>query len=143
MEIVTGPAEHWFLSADLPILKLSKVKFTGNEGSIEPKETPKVFYLGVNWMIGDVLKERLHLLKNFFIKGMVKFDKKPLDSYGFGIGYRFPAVRVLGLDMSAFSVFMSWLWTKEETEDKKTGLTKRQMQLGFGFNLDKALSWIK
>ena len=90
MEIITGPAEHWFLSADLIVLKLSKVKFVSSQGAIEPRETPKVFYLGVNWMIGDILKERQNLLKNFFVKGMLKFSKKPFDSYGFGIGYRFP-----------------------------------------------------
>jgi hypothetical protein len=143
MEIITGPTEHWFLSADLIVLKLSKVKFVGNQGTIEPRETPKVFYLGVNWMIGDVLKERQNLLKNFFVKGMVKFSKKPFDSYGFGIGYRFPGVKVLGIDISSFSVFGSWLWTKEQQEEKAEELTKRQIQFGISFNLDKALEWVK
>lgn len=143
MEIITGPTEHWFLSADLIMLKMSKVKFVGDQGDIEPKETPKIFYLGVNWMIGDILKERQNLLKNFFIKGMVKFSKKPLDSYGIGIGYRFPKVKVLGVDISSFSVFTALLWTKEQTEDKTKELTKRQFQFGLSFNLDKALGWIK
>lgn len=143
MEIITGPTEHWFLSADLIMLKMSKVKFVGDQGDIEPKETPKVFYLGVNWMIGDILKERQNLLKNFFIKGMLKFSKKPLDSYGIGIGYRFPKVRILGIDISSFSVFSALLWTKEQTEDKAKDLTKRQIQFGVSFNLDKALGWIK
>jgi hypothetical protein len=143
MEIITGPAEHWFLSADLIVLKLSKVKFVGSQGTIEPRETPKVFYLGINWMIGDILKERQNLLKNFFVKGMLKFSKKPFDSYGFGIGYRFPKVKVLGIDISSFSVFGSWLWTKEQVEDKTKELTKRQIQFGISFNLDKAMGWVK
>ncbi len=39
----------------------------------------------------------------------------------------------------------SWLWTKEQLEDKsKMGeLTKRQVQFGISFNLDKALGWVK
>ena len=143
MEIITGPTEHWFLSADLIVLKLSKVKFVSSQGTIEPRETPKVFYLGVNWMIGDILKERQNLLKNFFVKGMLKFSNRPFDSYGFGIGYRFPKVKVLGIDISSFSVFASWLWTKEQVEDKTKELTKRQIQFGISFNLDKALGWVK
>jgi hypothetical protein len=143
MEIITGPAEHWFLSADLIVLRLSKVEFVSNQVTIEPRETPKVFYLGVNWMVGDILKERQNLLKNFFVKGTVKFSKKPFDSYGFGIGYRFPEVKVLGIDISSFSVFGSWLWTKEQLEDKSKELTKRQLQFGISFNLDKAMGWVK
>ncbi len=142
VEIITGPAEHWFLSADLIVLKLSKVEFVSNQGTIEPRETPKVFYLGVNWMIGDILNERQNLLKNFFVKGMLKFSNKPFDSYGFGIGYRFPKVKVLGIDISSFSVFGSWLWTKEQLEDKSKELTKQQIQFGISFNLDKAMGWV-
>jgi hypothetical protein len=54
----------------------------------------------------------------------------------------FPKVKVLGIDISSFSVFGSWLWTKEQLEDKSKELTKRQIQFGISFNLDKAMGWV-
>ncbi|MGE5343462.1 MAG: hypothetical protein ACM3SY_18490 [Candidatus Omnitrophota bacterium] len=143
MEIITGPTEHWFLSADFTAAKLTKVKFITSQGAWEPRETPKAFYLGMNWMIGDILKERQNLLKNFFIKGMLKFSKNPLESYGIGIGYKFPKVRVLGIDISCFSAFAALLWSKEQSADQTKELKKRQVQAGFSFNLDKAMGWVK
>jgi hypothetical protein len=143
VEVVTGPSEHWFLSTDLPVVRLSNVKFVQAKGTLEPKETPKNIYLGLNCMIGDILKERQGLLKNFFVKGMLKFSKKPLDGYGVGIGYRFPKVRPLGIDISSFSVFAAMMWTKEENDAKTETLTKRQILFGVSYNLDKALGWVK
>lgn len=141
--LVTGPTEHWFLSADLPVAKLSEVKFVQDKGTLQPRETPKNFYLGLNCMIGDILKERQNLLKNFFVKGMLKISKSPLDGYGVGIGYRFPKVRPLGIDISSFSIFAAVIWTKEENEAKTETLTKRQILFGISYNLDKALGWVK
>ena len=145
MEIFTGPTEHWFLSADLLLLKLSQAKFDMDHGTIKPRETPKVFYLGINWMIGDILKEKQSILKNFFVKSMMKFSKKPFDSYGLGLGYRFPSVKVLGIDISSFSVFSAIVWTKETVvkDDISNTLTKRQIQFGLSFNLDKIKEWLK
>ena len=141
--MITGPREHWFLSADLTVAKLSQVKFNADKGTTEPKETPKQFYVGLNFMLGDVLLERRALWKNFFLKGMVKFSKNPLDSYGIGIGYRFPPVKILGLDISALSIFGALTWSKENSETQAGKLTKYQWQLGISYNLDRALSWVK
>lgn len=145
VEVVTGPSQHWFLTTDLPVAKLSKVKFVQgkDKGTIEPRETPKDFYLGLNCMIGDVLKERQNIFKNFFIKGMLKLSKRPLDGYGVGIGYRFPKVRPLGLDISSFSVFAAIMWTKEEDVANTEKLMKRQILFGTSYNLDKAKGWGK
>lgn len=143
VEVVTGPAEHWFLSADLPAAKLSDVKFVQAKGTLEPKETPRNIYLGLNCMMGDILREQQSIFKNLFIKGMLKLSQKPLDGYGVGIGYRFPKVRALGIDISSFSIFAAMMWTKEENDTKTETLTKRQILFGIGYNLDKALAWMK
>lgn len=130
--LTTGPTEHWFLTADLPVVKLSQLKFVQDGGgTIEPRETPKHFYLGVNGMIGDILKEKPRFLQNFFIKGMLKISKAPLDGYG------------VGVDISSFFIFAAILWTKEENEDKTAKVTKRQIMFGIGYNLDKAMGWLK
>jgi hypothetical protein len=142
-DMITGPQEHWFLSADLTVVKLSDVKFTTDKGTVDPQETPKQFYVGLNFMLGDILSNRQALWKNFFFKGMIKFSKNPLDSYGLGIGYRFPPVKFLGLDISALSIFGALTWTKERAGTQAGKLTKYQWQLGISYNLDKALSWVK
>lgn len=143
IEVITGSTERWFLSADLPVAKLSSVKFVQGKGIIEPRETPKEVHIGLNCMIGDILKERQNLLKNFFIKGMLKMSKRPLDSYGIGIGFRFPKIRSLGIEISSFSIFASVIWSKEETEDKTKNLRKHQFLFGISYNLDKAMGWTK
>jgi hypothetical protein len=143
VEVITGSREHWFLSTDLPVAKLSDVKFVQDKGTVEPRETPKHLYLGMNWMIGDILAEKQNLLKNFFFKVMLKMSRAPLDGYGIGIGYRFPKVRLLGIDISSFSMFASFIWTKEEIENKTEELKKRQFLFGISYNLDKALGWVK
>jgi len=145
VEIITGSSEHWFFSADLLLQKLAEVKIVSakDKESLEPRETPKEFHLGLNWMIGDIFNEKRGLLKNLFLKGMVKFSKSPLDSYGFGVGFRFPGIKILGVDLSSFSIFSSVIWSKEQSEDKQQKLKKRQILFGISYNLDKALGWSK
>ncbi len=82
------------------------------------------------------------LLKHLFLKGMIRAAKKPLDSFGVGLGYRFPEVNVLGLDISSISIFAALVWSNEELEDKSE-IKKRQILLGISYNLDKALKWLK
>jgi hypothetical protein len=57
---------------------------------------------------------------------MVKFSKNSLDSYGIGIGYRFPPVKILGLDISALSIFGALTFSKENTGIQAGKLTKYQ-----------------
>lgn len=139
VEILTGPREHLFLSADLPVEKISDFKYSEDPGSFEPKEKPTEFYLGLNWMFGDVLSEKQALWKLFFFKGMLRFSKSPLDSVGVALGFRFPEVRFLGFDLSSFSVFYGVIWTRQEDNDKR----EPKWSFGFSFNLDKALGWLK
>lgn len=143
VEVITGPREHWFLSTDLPVAKLSDVKFVQDKGTVEPRNTPKHLYLGLNWMIGDILAEKQNLFKNFFFKVMLSMSRAPFEGYGIGIGYRFPKARLLGIDISSFSIFASLIWSKEDSEDKTEELKKHQFLLGISYNLDKALGWVK
>ncbi len=143
--LTTGPQEHWFLSADLLVNKISEVKLVEKDkvNTIEPKETPKSFFLGVNFLLGDILKEKQVFWKYFFVKGMLKISKTPWDGYGVGLGFRFPQWRILGVDISALSIFGAMVWTKEENADKSVKFTKRQMLMGISYNLDRALDWVK
>ena len=144
LEIITGPSEHWFLSTDLLVRKLSSVKFVNEPYSIEPRETPKKFYLGANLMIGDILSDNQHPLKNFHIKCMILISKNPLDSYGIGIGYRLPKLGWFGADFSVFSIYASMIWAIDENEvDGIENIKKRQILFGISYNLDKALGWLK
>lgn len=145
VEIITGDAEHFFLSADVPFKKTAELKYNETNGTIELKDKPTEFYLGINFMFGDLTAERPNLsLKNFFLKAMFRFSKRPLDSYGFALGYRFPEKKILGLNLSPFSVFWGYIGTKEEKIDE-ADKSKRKFKPTFGlsFNLDKALEWIK
>lgn len=147
IEILTGKSEHWFLSADLQIKKASDLKYDADTHKLEPQETPEQFYLGINYMFGDALDEKQSLLKQLFIKAMFKFSKKPLDSWGIALGYRFPRSKFFGLiDLSSFSIFGGAAWSKikeEKTDGSTESKTDFQWIFGISLNLDKALGWIE
>jgi hypothetical protein len=139
--VVTGPTEHFYIAADVPIYKTKDVKYDSTGHTIGTKEDPSTFYAGVSFLVGDVLSDHRKPHENIVFKGLVKISKHPLDSYGIGVGYRLPAINRFGFELEAFSPFLSYLWTRE-TSNNVTN-TRGHVRAGISLNLDKALGWIK
>jgi len=144
--IITGPAEHWYLSADLPIRHFNELKRNDTSGLIEPAKTPTTFFVGVDYALGDILGESQSWRRDFVLKGMLKFSKQPLQTFGIALGYRGPALSSLGLSFEVVSPFAGYFWSRPEVPEGSSGAeTKLQgtFQFGFSFNLDTALGWAK
>jgi hypothetical protein len=141
--LINGPPEHLFISADVPVTKVSQVKYDNTGHAIGTKATPTTAYAGLNLMAGDVLAAtRDRWFDGFMLKGMAKLAKRPADSYGGGIGYRFPdAWKAFGYDLNNLSVFVAYLRTRTVTNGTKT--FSNDVRGGISFNLDKALDWFK
>src|SRR5207253_1995503 len=99
--VVTGPTEHLYIAADVPVYKTKDVKYDSTGHTVGTKEDPSTFYAGVSFLLGDVLSDHRKLHENIVLKGLVKISKHPLDSYGLGIGYRLPALKRFGFELEA------------------------------------------
>jgi hypothetical protein len=154
LTLVNGPTEHAFISADVPITKLSDVQFDSTGHSIGTTGTPVRPHAGFNFMVGDVLDTlRPHWYDGLMAKGLVLISRRPTDSYGIGAGYRFPSEWApFGLQLDNLSVFAAWMRSRVASAATGSGATaaglpslrsKEGVRFGLSFNLDKALDWVK
>jgi hypothetical protein len=148
-EIITGPNEHLYISADIPVNSVNQLTIDESSNTLVPEQTPKEIMLGVNFMIGDILSDRQNRSKHLVIKLMFEFSDAPLDMLGFGIGYRFPQkFELMGFHLDAFSPFVAVVWNKEAGMNSAGNLEEDRdynsdLRVGISFNLDKAFSWVK
>jgi len=140
--LVTGPREHLFLSADLPVTRVSELKLTDGT-TIAPSKDPTSFYIGINYALGDLLSKARAVNDYLFLKGVVKAaTNRPLSSVGAGLGLR--GFSVAGIDFDIASPFI--LWTSSRLEDDNgvaTGERATAVRWGISFNLNRALKWGK
>ena len=147
--LVTGPAEHWFLSADLPFRRFQELKLNSETNVVEAAEKPTRFFVGLNYSLGDLLSERpAGWRQSIVFKGSVLAGKHPLDSFGFAVAYRGGILSSFGIKFDTVSPFAGVYWTRNdvtpttEAPGTKTAL-KSTIQVGFAFNLAEALAWTK
>src|SRR5439155_23644879 len=77
--ILSGPAEHWFLSAD--VLLTAKTKLANSDNGPTVQKPPE-FYVGFDFLLGDLPSESRPWWGNFVLKGMIKAARRPTDSFG-------------------------------------------------------------
>lgn len=120
--IITGPTEHWFLSADARISKVNELRYDSSTKSVMEKKKSGNGYLGVNYMIGDVLTDHgIASLDNVGVKLLVNAHDKPLDSIGMGLSYQFKA-NILGTDKPvSFAAFAAYFRQKGGNGARDTG----------------------
>lgn len=137
--ITTGPIEHGFLSADLAVNSIKQLKL--ESGQLVPKDNPSTFYVGFDYMMGDVLAETSTFPDGLTFKALVEASKDPTNSFGLALGMRFKNVKLPGISLDTFSPFAGYFWTRNDT---LTGHKyKGDWRAGISLNLDKALNWVK
>jgi hypothetical protein len=147
--LVTGPAEHLYLSADLPVDNVSAVKYDEATGAVASRSAPATFYGGLNYSLGDIgLEKASWSWSSVSIKLMMQISSKPLDGLGAGLGFRLPATEVWGFKLNALSVFGAAIWLREDSSVSGTPAVvetryKAKLRAGLSLNLDAALGWIK
>jgi hypothetical protein len=147
--LVVGPVEHWFLSADLVVTKVTEVKYDDATKTLQSKDTPTHFFGGLNFSLGDVASSRTTFdADGLALKALVGISSRPLDELGVAIAYRFPDVHVLGFDLNTLSVFGGPIWSKVDGQDASGAVLKRdhysgKLRAGISFNLDRALDFLK
>ena len=145
--IITGPTEHLFLSADVPITKVKELKYDDTSHGFVTKDAPTAFYAGFDYTLGDVLTtDQKAPWEGIVFKALLKVSKRPLDGYGVAIGYRSPNFGIFGMTLESFTPFVGYFRTKVDDKDASGNVIQREkngIRFGVSFNLDKALEWTK
>lgn len=133
--LVIGPAEHLYLSADMPVTDIKQLSYDEATHQVVEKEKPATVYLGVNWMLGDVfapVEWNSHWWQRLSLKGMAKVSKHPGESLGAGVG----------LNLGVVEVFAAHLWTKDDPAVSGPNLgTTESTALGVSFNISRGIGW--
>lgn len=146
--VTTGPTEHLFLSADVPLNSINKLEYDDASAQLVERDPPETFYVGLDYQLGDLLSPRRGGLKGLVLKGLLQMSKRPQDSFGVAVGYRVPDLSLLGLSLNTFSPFAGVVWTREdrvtaEGEPRRNAARTRDYVVGISLNLDRAMGWLK
>lgn len=151
VNVITGPEEHWFLSADVVTKGANELKYDPVARTITEKEKPQQLYLGINYMRGDIYGEHDRWsLDRFVYRMMLSGSSRPLDSFGVALGYRFGAGR-LEKEVGGFMLSVAAVWAKREeiaatVGDRDVveshGHGKPSFRVVMSYSLDSALNWL-
>lgn len=137
MTVVTGPAEHWYLTADMPVSDVKQLKYDSASNTVVEKQKPASIYLGINYRpLGDVLSDypSADFKNNLALKLLLKASSKPSESMGFGIGYSF----------SFAEIFVARMRTKNDESVPGSNLGYRDSTVfGVSFDIAKGIGWLK
>jgi hypothetical protein len=99
-EVLLGPSEHWFVSADFSIDKAS-ASLGETPTPDEEQLKAKSFFVALNFALGDLIADResriqrRNFLKEMLIKVQITPSKTPWEAWAVGLGvrgYRFKTI---------------------------------------------------
>ena len=145
--LVTGPSEHWALSANAVLNQVKEVKVT-DDNTFDVKDTPDKFLIGLDYYFGDLMSDwrGSSFAKNLGLKLLVEGSTRPGDRLGVALTYRGDAGP---LSLKLISPFAGALWTRStELDDEGKIISRGDLEgpewvFGLSFNLDRALEWLK
>ena len=147
-KLLTGPNEHWFLTADVPVTSAETFAFDEDTDQLDLVEEPSRFYVGIGFLFGDLASETRSFFGNLVLKGMVTLSKRPLDSYGFAVGFRGSYLKRFGVDFETLTPFVGYTYSLEDAVNsagqvKEKSRRNKQFRFGVSLNLDRATSWME
>jgi len=145
--LITGDTEHWFASIDVPLSSADELKYDSATSQLVEKEVPSSYYIGFNYMIGDVLSDDLSWTDKLTGKIMLKASSRPLESVGLGLGYRLNELKFGSKKLGSTMFFVGSFWDKEDKLDgavvKEDEKYSQNWRIGISFGLDKLSEWTK
>jgi hypothetical protein len=151
-QLITGRAEHWFLSGDALVRGADEVKWDSASRTLVPQDKPQQLYVGINVMWGDVYSKYKPWSKDRWVgKLMLQPTKKPFDNVGLGIGYRFADGDLLQnsktVDHTGAVLFVGHFWTRSDQVDAAGAVSKgryeKSWRLGVSYSLGSLLQWLE
>lgn len=150
--VISGAAEHWFLSGDVLAKGASQLKYDFDTRAVTHKDKPTQIYLGINYMFGDVYGTLPGLDARRTVLKLIATPNKELNSVGVGLGYRLPSKftfstsKIDSVDHSGVVIFVARLWTKGEALDGTTVVDDNRRlastRVGISYSIGTALGWL-
>ncbi len=149
LPLVTGPKEHWFITGDAIVRGVKELKYDPDSKTIVEREKPQQLYLGINYMMGDVLRKYpWYSGERVVAKFMFLPNKHPFDSIGAGIGFRVVDGVFKDNDISGgLVIFAGSFWSKNDAVETSTGaVTQRgrsqSWRFGLSYDVSTLLGWL-
>ena len=143
--IYYGPEEHLSLGIDLPVNNRKVLKYDETSQSLQPKDDAPQVYLSLNYTIGDLLEAPSGLKNRLSVKVMARASRRPLDSYGVGIGVKLDGMMPLGVELKGFSIFGGYFRTRVDAiTDGAVQVnegSKNSWRAGISYDLGTGLKW--
>jgi hypothetical protein len=152
LSLITGPKEHFFLSANVANTTAHQFKYDETKQSLQPVAKPKEFFVGIDYTIGDILDDskqsRLRSFRDGLYVGLtLEGSSRPFNQLGVSLGFRHNPLGFVTFD--AVSPYIAIIWARSDrlsgspaspNIDYKYG--KGKVVYGLSLNLDKALGWV-
>jgi hypothetical protein len=159
-QVVTGPPEHWFVTGDAIVRGVKELKYDPTAKTVVERDKPQQFYVGFNYMFGDVLTKYHQLAwQRGVVKVMLSPTKKPFDSVGVGLGYRLIDGAFHRLDdttdagakgdiSGGLVLFVGRFWSKNDKVDATTGAVtqggrSQSWRVGLSYDVSSLMGWLK
>jgi hypothetical protein len=132
-EMVLGPSERWFFSADFS-LSLTGVKLGETPTADAEKLKNKDFFIALNLAAADLLADRdarlqrRSLLRELLIKLQVTPSRRPWEAWAFGVGLRGARARAILWNMDVVHPYFT---VGRQTVDDEA---QWRTVVGFGFD---------
>lgn len=151
--LITGPAEHLFLSANAAMTQARQVKYVESGRTLEPDRKPSEFLIGFNYSVGDLFEEDETASMGSFMRGMylgflVEASKRPFNQISGVVGFRrnLPLLDRY-LSFNTVSPYAGLVWLRNDRRETagseiRSSYGRRDFIWGLSLNLDKALSWV-
>jgi hypothetical protein len=158
--IKLGPAEHWYLSADVPLQSITKLSYNDKTNTYDQVDAAK-FLVGLSYSLGDLdhgssansgwsvwfNPAANPLTRNLVVKGIVTGSKSPLETYGFGVALRGGLFTKLGMNMDVLTPFAARLFTRSDAPGSGATIDHNGKRIGswrygIGVDLTKAIGWV-
>ncbi|HHB93658.1 MAG TPA: hypothetical protein ENK88_00740 [Campylobacterales bacterium] len=131
-----GDIEHLYLTADMPITTIKELSYDKQNKSIYENEQPSLFYLGINYKIGDIYTNYTidEFYRDLSIKAMMNISNKPTKSIGLGLGYHLT---------DGIEIFVARIWTQNENIIGESSGHTPTTTYGVSFDLNRGLEWVR
>jgi hypothetical protein len=133
-ELVLGPIEHWFLSADFSF-SASDIQLGTTPEVDESKLEKKDFFVGVNFSIGDLLADRESAVqrrsfwKEIVIKAQLTPSTEPWEAWAVGVGVRGYRIRTILWNMDVVHPYFTF--GRQKTDEEETPRWRAVFGVGF------------
>jgi len=149
--VLTGSKEHFFLSGDAIVRGAKELKYDSTTKGVYERNKPDQLYLGVNALWGDVYGRYGPFDWNRFAgKLLITPSKRPFDSVGLGVGYRFKDLTDATngpVASGGAMLFVGHFWTKGDSSDNDGGASNgkrlQSWRVGLSYSLDTLLGWLQ